>query len=196
MKDGTYLEIGGGSIHDNTFNLLLNGWKGYAINSGHYFMYTKADIEVMNYWVTPKNLNEIFQKHSVPRELDLLSIDIDSYDLKLWEALSEDYQPRVVVIEMNSGFPLETKATITGMDENWSWDNYSKSYGSSFGAILDCATRKGYTYVYHMTFTDMFFIRNDLVTEELRNIDPRDTYDMYPIHNPTQDNKYDFMFMD
>ena len=59
----TYLEIGGGSIHDNTFNLLINGWKGYAINSGHYFMYEKLDIEVMNYIVTPKNINEVFAKH-------------------------------------------------------------------------------------------------------------------------------------
>ena len=135
-------------------------------------MVVKADIEVMNYIVTPKNINEVFAKHSVPKELDLLSIDIDSYDLALWKALSDEYQPRVVAIEMNPNFPMKTKATIRGNDENWSWDNYSKFYGSSFGAMYEFAKSKGYTYVYNMAFTDIFFIRNDLVPEELMNIDP------------------------
>ena len=108
----------------------------------------------------------------MPKELDILSIDIDSYDLLLWEALKPEYQPRVVVMEMNSGFPMSAKATISGIDENWVWDNVSKSYGSSFGAIVDLAEQKGYTYVYHMAFTDIFFIRNDLVTPELLNIRP------------------------
>jgi hypothetical protein len=126
-------------------------------------MFGKADIEIMNYIVTPKNINEIFDKHSVPKELDILSIDIDSYDLLLWEALRPEYRPRMVVMEMNSGFPIETKAIINGIDENWVWDSYSKYFGSSFGAIVELAERKGYTYVYHMAFTDIFFIRNDLV---------------------------------
>jgi hypothetical protein len=61
----------------------MNGWTGYGINSGDYFMGDKT-VEVLNYIVTGANINAVFEKHDVPKELDFLSIDIDSYDLSLW----------------------------------------------------------------------------------------------------------------
>ena len=44
----------------------------------------------------------------MPRELDYLSIDIDSTDIWVWRALlkSGKYRPRVVSIEYNSNLPL------------------------------------------------------------------------------------------
>ena len=51
-----FVEIGGGSNRDNTLNLhLRNGWRGYLINSGHYFLDgVTSNIEVLNITVTSK----------------------------------------------------------------------------------------------------------------------------------------------
>ena len=97
-------------------------------------------------------------------------------------------------MEMNPNFPVDIKATITGNDENWVWDEFTKNYGSSFAAICELAKQKGYTYVYHMATTDIFFIRNDLVPPELEGIDPNLTFDAHSMHNALSLNKYDFKF--
>ena len=114
IKDGSFLEIGGGGKSDNSYNLMANsGWKGTAINSGGYWMGGKREdnVELLGYLVFPSNINDIFYTHNISNELDLLSIDIDSMDYHVWEALDDEkYRPRVVAIEMNPIFPFQIKA--------------------------------------------------------------------------------------
>ena len=54
--------------------------------------------------VTPDNIIELFQQLKVPKEFDVLSIDVDSFDYWVWRSLTA-YRPRVVVIEYNSFLP-------------------------------------------------------------------------------------------
>ena len=113
VKDGSFLEVGGGGDGDNCFHLRVDsGWKGYAINSGGYYMGGRsAGIELIQpYLVFPTNINEILDKYNISKELDVLSIDIDSVDYQDWEALDSKYRPRVVVVEFNPNFPLHIKA--------------------------------------------------------------------------------------
>ena len=39
-----------------------------------------SHIQTLKYTVTPDNVNHIFDKENIPKEIDMLSIDIDSYD--------------------------------------------------------------------------------------------------------------------
>jgi hypothetical protein len=48
-------------------------------------------------------LDNILQKTPIPKDFDLLSIDVDGNDYAIWEALDE-YLPRVVVIEVDSTY--------------------------------------------------------------------------------------------
>jgi len=48
--------------------------------------------------VTAENIQSLFQKYDVPKNFDLLSIDIDYNDYWVWKAIT-DYHPRVVVME-------------------------------------------------------------------------------------------------
>ena len=54
--------------------------------------------------VIAENVNNILEKYNVPKEIDLLSIDIDFNDYWVWKAITVT-KPRVVVIEYNSTFP-------------------------------------------------------------------------------------------
>ncbi|HPQ82275.1 MAG TPA: hypothetical protein PL191_00865, partial [Candidatus Saccharimonas sp.] len=53
-------------------------------------------------YITPENINKLFKKYNVPKNLDLLSIDIDSNDIYVWKALNTEYRPRLVIVEYNA----------------------------------------------------------------------------------------------
>ena len=42
------------------------------------------------------------------------------------------------------------------------WSN-TKVYGASARAFYDLGKANGYSYVYHMAFTDIFLVRDDLL---------------------------------
>ena len=191
-----YIEIGGGSVNDNSYNLLMNGWNGYAINSGQYFMNEKTqNLQVINQLVTKENVNNILDElDGLPKDFDFLSIDIDSHDLAIWKAMDNLYCPKVVAMEFNSNFPMGVHAAINEDNTKFIWDGYSKNYGASFTSIVTAAKEKGYTYAYHLPFTDVFFVRNDVMPEKLKGIEPEDTFDSYPLHFPSFINQYDFVF--
>ena len=46
-------------------------------------------------------MEKVLEKTKIPVDFEILSIDIDSYDLDVWETL-EKYRPKIVVIEINS----------------------------------------------------------------------------------------------
>ena len=54
----------------------------------------------------PDRLDRILAETPVPRDFDLLSIDIDGNDFHVWDAV-EDYRPKLVVIEFNPTVPNE-----------------------------------------------------------------------------------------
>ena len=40
----------------------------------------------------------------------------------------------------------------------------------------------GYSYVYHLRFTDIFFVRSDLLPAEFRGMRLEETFDSFPLH--------------
>jgi hypothetical protein len=93
-------------------------------------------------------LDQILQKTSCPRDYELLSIDIDSFDLEVWEA-HRVYQPKIVVIEINSSIPPGIRQWHRGLYQ-----------GNSFSSTLEVAKAKGYNLVFHTG--NMIFVRDDL----------------------------------
>ena len=93
-------------------------------------------------------LDSLLNSTPCPADFDLLSIDIDSFDLEVWAAL-EEFKPKLVVIEVNSSLP-------PGI---FQWHG-GKSVGNSFSSTLEVAKAKGYSLVCHTG--NMIFVRNDL----------------------------------
>ena len=105
---------------------------------------TQFQLDIKIEKVTSANIQQLFQKYDVPKNFDLLSIDIDFNDYWVWEAIV-DYYPRVVVIEYNSSIPpTESKVVPYDSDAIWDGTNY---FGASLLALTNLGSKKGYTLV-------------------------------------------------
>jgi SAM-dependent methyltransferase len=95
-----------------------------------------------------ESLDSILATTPIPKDFDILSIDIDSYDLEVWESL-KNYLPKIVIIEINSSI----KPGI------YHRHNSSKQ-GNSFSSTIEVSKNKGYKLVCHTG--NCIFVRNDL----------------------------------
>jgi hypothetical protein len=93
-------------------------------------------------------LDQLLGTTSCPKDYDLLSIDIDSFDLEVWEA-HRNFTPKIVVIEVNSSLEPGVLQWHGGFN-----------LGNSFSSTLAVAKSKGYSLVCHTG--NMIFVRNDL----------------------------------
>jgi hypothetical protein len=83
-------------------------------------------------------LDAILRSTPIPRDFDLLSVDIDGCDYHVWEALRE-YRPKVVAIEHNRSIPNAVEF-IQARDA-------AVHHGSSAAALVALGREKGYTLV-------------------------------------------------
>ena len=110
--------------------------------------------------VSPENINQLLSDHGLTGEVDLLSIDIDSYDYWVLEALTV-VSPRMLVVEYNAGLGAERAVTIP---KHATLDDIPKTYrGASLAALEKLARRKGYRLVVcDPSGTNAFFLRDDV----------------------------------
>lgn len=166
-----FVEFGVGDGHEtNTTNLLHNGWKGWwfepvdtfynNITNLYQAPISSGALEVLKEFITPDNINDVFQSAGVPKDLDLISIDIDGLDIYVWDALTS-IKPRVVCIEYNAKFrpPLDWIADRTlplGSQK-------SDHFGASLSALAKVGEAKGYRLVgCSITGVNAFFVRSDI----------------------------------
>jgi hypothetical protein len=129
----------------NTANLRRHhGWSGLLMEGSD-----RADGRlVRRELVDAENVEALFDQYGVPRDLDLLSIDIDGNDYWVWRAI-ERYRPRVVIVEYNVFFLPEMAKTIA-YDAGHVWDKerYGLYHGASLAAFHKLGRSKGYALAY------------------------------------------------
>ena len=103
------------------------------------------------------SLEKILEKNNFPIDFDLLSIDIDSNDLEIWESIIK-YKPKIVIIEINSGLLPNIRQRHNAK---------LGLQGNSFQSTLDVAKRKGYTAIAHTG--NLILLRDELI--DLINFD-------------------------
>lgn len=140
----------------NTRLFMGNGWNGLLIDGKDFPGIYKA-------FVTQENIIQILQDNNVPKEFDLLSIDIDGNDYWILKKVLDKYSPRVIVSEFNSEHPLNESKTIE-YDPNFVFVP-SDYYGYTYGAGVKLAKEYGYTIIYQQSNLNLFYLRNDLVTD-------------------------------
>ena len=84
------------------------------------------------------NLDTILKNSEIPKNFDLLSIDVDGNDYHIWDAAKE-YKPKIVVIEFNGTIPPQVEFVQPR--------DMSITYGSSILSITKLAKTKGYELV-------------------------------------------------
>ena len=106
-------------------------------------------------------LESFFDRIKMPRDFDLLSIDVDGPDYPIWQSL-ENYHPKIVIIEANNNdLDIIYKE---GADHKVHMEG-----STSFNPMKKLGESKGYTL---LAFTyNMIFARNDIF-ERLKQFKP------------------------
>ena len=97
------------------------------------------------------SLDNLLAQTEIPSDFDVLSIDVDSIDLDIWESLI-NYRPKLVVIEINSGIMPGVLSRHNNLHD-----------GNSFSSTLMVANKKDYVLVCHTG--NCIFVRNDLISQ-------------------------------
>eukprot|EP00927_Polykrikos_kofoidii_P062077 TRINITY_DN56900_c0_g1_i1.p1 TRINITY_DN56900_c0_g1~~TRINITY_DN56900_c0_g1_i1.p1 ORF type:complete len:905 (+),score=145.73 TRINITY_DN56900_c0_g1_i1:84-2717(+) len=130
-----------------------------------------VDTLVRKEFVTAENVVDLFKKHDVPRDFDLLTIDTDYNDYWLWRALLEDghFRPRVVAVDFNPDFGLD-EAKVVEYVADAEWDGTKYTVGSLLAYAL-MARHFDYTFAYALEMgAHAFFIRDDLLADHDRDL--------------------------
>ncbi|ELS05589.1 hypothetical protein Xen7305DRAFT_00053360 [Xenococcus sp. PCC 7305] len=133
----------------NTYNLIVHkGWSGVLIEANER-MFNQLNINFGNYknvfcfnsyigFNENDSLESILAKTPIPKNLGLMSIDIDGCDYHIWDSLAR-YRPTVVVIEYNSTISND----ILFIQDK----DMSINQGASLLALIELGKRKGYELV-------------------------------------------------
>ncbi|MBX3718246.1 MAG: hypothetical protein KF898_01200 [Parachlamydiales bacterium] len=182
-----YVEFGAadGQWISNTKRLReQEGWQGLLLDSGH----DNPSINLHRAFITAENINDLFALYNVPHNLDLLSIDIDFNDFYVWNAINENYRPKLIVIEY-SGKHLPHEDKIVIYDPNGSFDG-TDYFGASILAFYNLGRKKGYSLVYaEKNGVNLFFLRDDLI--EQHNLEFKNRNDVGKLYRPNNAHRHD-----
>ena len=169
--DCRFVEIGCGGTGGNSAVLAYElGWSGLmvdasgsAVRVARHLFRANPDVVVHRAIVSPESINRLFKRHALTGEIDFLSIDVDSVDYWLLDALAVT-TARVLVMEYNALFGPDRAVTVPNAPLP---DGAPKGYaGASLAAIDKAATRKGYRLVLcEDAGVNAFFVRADLAPD-------------------------------
>jgi hypothetical protein len=103
-------------------------------------------------------LDDFLQRTEIPKDPDLVSIDVDGIDWYIWESLTE-YRPRVVIIEFNGQVPNNVQFVQDKIQ--------SLSEGCSLAALIELGKRKGYELVLAVGPNAIFVVEEDFANLDI-----------------------------
>jgi len=150
--------------------------------------YENEEINLKKHTITVDNVLTIFEENNVPKEFDLLCVDIDSYDFYVTHKILEVYKPRVIILETNPTFLKEDKVIQL---------NHSLNMGAYHGASLKAwhNTLNDYDLVCHeINGINCFFVKKQLMDGNIKDLNNFEklfnqhnglhNYKMYPNNYP------------
>lgn len=114
--------------------------------------------------VTPDGINDLLQSYTTASEIDLFSLDIDSIDYWILEAM--EVRPKVIVAEVRGWFPPDLAMTAPA---DWTFDKENPEYyGQSLSAVEQLLRQREYALVgVNKYCSNAFFVREDLMNDSL-----------------------------
>ncbi|OQV13708.1 hypothetical protein BV898_12102 [Hypsibius exemplaris] len=167
FNEPSYTSGGSGA---NTRNLYQKGWRGLLLDGDR----ENAEINLQKHFLFANNIAQIFAQYNVPKELDYLSVDMDSHDLWVFRAILEaGYRPRVITTEYNANYPLTHALTLIdptligngSVPSDFSFEFTHCAWGASAKALFLVATTYGYKMVGRIDGLDLVWLRADLISD-------------------------------
>jgi hypothetical protein len=134
---------GDGSFTSNTIVMRNQGWNGLLIDNKD----PPPNKEFINAMYIQKfisrgNVECLLHNSDVPLNFDFLSIDIDSHDYHIWDAIKV-FRPRVVCIEVDADYRYEEYV------RPYTDSSRTRQSSSSIISMSKLATEKQYSLVYN-----------------------------------------------
>ena len=171
VRHRTFVEIGSGASGGNSARLAYElGWSGLMVDGNRKAVFGARDlfqfnpgVSVVRALVETKTIDAFLSKEGMAGEVDFMSIDIDSFDYWLWNAITV-CSSRVLVMEYNGLFWRERAVTVPDAPRP---TVAPKGYGgASLAALEKLARAKGYGLVIcEDAGINAFFLRHDVATE-------------------------------
>jgi hypothetical protein len=175
IRHRSFIEFGCETGHENNTRYLLEqGWRGLwiegvpdyarAIRWEQRERLATGQLCFTEAFVNRRNVDDLFREGGFTGEIDLLSIDIDSNDYHVFEAITV-VNPRVVALEHNHAYEPGIEYVMP-YDESFRWDpkGGTAPYGASLTSMAALAARKGYVLVgCGVCSANGFYVRQDLV---------------------------------
>lgn len=174
MEQGVFVEFGAESGRECNCARLAREqeWSGFFIEANlksfeklRSRYETRPHVKCAQAWITSSNIETLFSSLGVPREFELLSIDIDGNDYWVWKAINS-YHPIVVVIEYNASYPPPARWVMVEKDDH-DWDG-TTHFGASLASLAVLGEQKGYRLIgTNSNGVNAFFLRSDYFDERL-----------------------------
>jgi hypothetical protein len=111
--------------------------------------------------ITPFNVAIALEANLVPKDFDILNLDIDSYDLHVIESiLKSGYSPKILSMEINEKIPSGIYFSVN-YDEFHYWKN-DHFFGCSIDAAVEVVKPYGYI-LYACQFNNAIFVKMEMV---------------------------------
>ena len=171
VRHRTFVEIGCGSTGGNSAMLAYElGWSGLMVDANRkategarlLFQFNPG-VRVVKARLETKTIDAFLSEEGVAGEVDFMSIDIDSFDYWLWNAVTV-CSPRVLVMEYNGLFGRDRAVTVPDAPRP---TVAPKGYGgASLAALEKLARAKGYGLVLcEDAGVNAFFLRDDVAPD-------------------------------
>jgi len=171
VKTRRFVELGSGMNGGNSGLLARElGWRGLMVERDPRRVQRCAEdfadgerVRCVCAEVTPENVDRLIAEHGLAGEVDVFSLDIDSFDYWVLEAMTA-CKPRLMVLEYNAGFGPEAAVTVP---RDAPLAGAPKGYhGASLAALTRLAETRGHRLVAcDPSGTNAFFLRDDLAPE-------------------------------
>jgi hypothetical protein len=181
-EDKFFIDIGAGDGVDmsNTLNLALNNYKGYMMESDD-SKFAKLsviyrdfpNVQLHKSKITPKNVVSLLRSFSLPQTIDVLNLDIDSYDYDVLKNILPEFNFKFLILEINPLFPLSIDFNVT-YDENFEWES-NHFNGASLSMFYKLLKIHKYSVIHldrsFLLAVDSSYLNSEMVEKEINELD-------------------------
>ena len=152
-------------------------WNGLQMDCDN----ENLNINLRKEFITKENIIELFQKYNVPKNINILSVDIDFNDFYCLKEVLSYYKCDIIICEYNAThLPHEDRIVIYNKNGTWDGSNY-------FGVSLFSLDKLGKKYNYSLVYcndngVNCFFNHNEIIQN--KNLKFKNLGDISKIYKP------------
>ena len=123
------------------------------------------NLKIHNKYINSKNINDILEKYSFDKNIDLFSLDIDGIDYWILEKIKPKIS-KIFVIEYNPYFGHKKKVCAPNIKrfDRFEYHYSGFCFGASLISIISLMKKKGYTFIgTNRLNCNAFFLQDKLI---------------------------------